>query len=63
MGGSNLFRGRLLAYIKLNSISGTEVSVCLMCVHGKERFYEKFGFRRCPHEYEGSGMELEMVIE
>ena len=29
----------------------------------EERFYEKIGFRRRPHEYEGAGMEMEMVID
>lgn len=54
---------RLLQYIKENSLSGTEVSVCLMCAKGKEAFYEKLGFRTRPHEYEGSGMEMEIVIK
>lgn len=53
---------RLIAYIKKNSLSGSEVSVCLMCAKSKEGFYEKFGFRSRPHEYEGSGMELEIAI-
>lgn len=54
---------RLVAYIKHNSLPETEVSVCLMCAKGKEGFYEKLGFRCRPHEYEGSGMELELVID
>jgi len=54
---------RLLQYIKENSLSGTEVSVCLMCAKGKEAFYEKLGFRTRPHEYEGAGMEMEIVIK
>lgn len=35
---------RLLEYIKDNSISGTNVSIGLTAVKGKEGFYEKFGF-------------------
>jgi len=53
---------KLLQYVKNNGIKGTSVSVFLMCAHGKEGFYEKLGFRCRPHEYEGSGMELEMDI-
>ena len=53
---------RLIEYIKQNSIVGTSVSVCLMCAQGKEGFYEKLGFKCRPHDYEGSGMELELDI-
>ena len=35
---------RLLKYIKDNSIPGTNVSIGLTAVKGKESFYEKFGF-------------------
>ena len=54
---------RLLQYAKENSISGTSISICLMCAKGKEGFYGKLGFRRRPHEYEGAGMEMEIDIE
>jgi len=54
---------RLLQYVKENSLLGTEVSVCLMCAQDKEAFYEKLGFRIRPHEYEGAGMEMEIVIK
>jgi GNAT superfamily N-acetyltransferase len=60
--GSEIVR-RLLQHIEKNSISGTEISVCLMCAKGKEGFYEKFGFRCRPHEHEGAGMELEISIQ
>ena len=53
----------LLQYIKDNSVKGTSVSVFLMCAQGKEGFYKKLGFRCRPHEYEGSGMELEMDVD
>ena len=53
----------LIQYVKDNAIKKTSVSVCLMSAQGKEGFYEKLGFRCRPHEYEGSGMELELDIE
>lgn len=52
----------LLDFIQANSLSGSDVSVCLMCAKGKEGFYEKLGFKCRPHAYEGSGMELELEI-
>lgn len=54
---------RLLDYVKRTAIPGTDVSVNLMCAKGKEGFYERFGFHRRPHQYEGAGMELEMHME
>ena len=54
---------QLLEHVKKSGIAGTEVSVCLMCAKGKEGFYERFGFRCRPHEYEGAGMELEISIK
>jgi GNAT superfamily N-acetyltransferase len=63
MGIGSTIVQKLLTYIKENSISGTEVSICLMCAQGKESFYEKFGFQCRPHAYEGSGMELEIEID
>ena len=53
----------LIQYVKDNSIKDTSVSVFLMSAHGKEGFYKKLGFRCRPHEYEGSGMELELDIK
>ena len=53
----------LLQYIRDNSIKGTSISVFLMSSKGKEGFYQKLGFRCRPHEYEGSGMELEIDID
>ena len=52
----------LIQYIKENSIKSTSISIFLMSAHGKEGFYEKLGFRCRPHEYEGSGMEMEIDI-
>lgn len=53
----------LIMYIRDTAIPGTSVSVCLMCAKGKEGFYEKQGFLRRPHGWEGAGMELELDID
>ena len=53
----------LIQYAKDSSIKGTSISVFLMSAKGKEGFYEKLGFRRRPHEYEGAGMEMEIDLE
>lgn len=59
--GSSMVK-RLIDYVKETSIPGTSVSLCLMCAKNKEGFYEKMGFLRRPHEWEGSGMEMEIDI-
>ena len=48
---------RLLKYIKDNSIPGTNVSIGLTAVKGKETFYEKFGFN-----VHSQGMSMYMDI-
>ena len=48
---------RLLKYIKDNSIPGTNVSIGLTAVKGKESFYEKFGFN-----VHSQGMSMYMDI-
>ena len=53
---------RLVQYAKDNSIPGTSISVFLMAAKGKEGFYEKCGFLRRPHSWEGSGMEMEIDL-
>lgn len=60
--GSNMVK-MLIQYVKQNSIPGTSVSLCLMSAKGKEGFYEKLGFFRRPHDWEGAGMEMEIDIE
>ncbi len=60
--GSNMVN-RLIQYVRETSISGTSVSLCLMCAKGKEGFYEKLGFLQRPNGWEGAGMEMEMDIE
>lgn len=46
----------LLAYIDEQTPAGGRSSVQLIAEPGKEAFYERFGFRRIPHEFCGSGM-------
>ena len=48
---------RLLKYKKDNSIPGTNVSIGLTAVKGKESFYEKFGFN-----VHSQGMSMYMDI-
>ena len=48
---------RLLKYIKDNSIPGTNVSIGLTAVKGKEPFYEKLGFN-----VHSQGMSMYMDI-
>lgn len=48
---------RLLEYIKDNSFAGTNVSIGLTAVKGKETFYEKFGFN-----IHSQGMSIYMDI-
>jgi len=50
----------LMDYAKVNSISGEYVQIGLMSAKGKERFYQKFGFRSRPNDKEGSGMVVEI---
>jgi GNAT superfamily N-acetyltransferase len=54
---------RLVQYAKDNSIPGTSISVFLMSAKDKEGFYEKCGFLRRPHGWEGAGMEMEIDLE
>ncbi len=52
----------LVDFVRRESLPGTSVSLCLMCARGKEGFYEKLGFLRRPHGWEGAGMEMEIDI-
>jgi len=47
---------RLLTYAYSQTPLGGRISIQLIAEKGKEAFYEKFGFKRIPHEYCGSGM-------
>ena len=53
---------RLVRYAKDNSIPNTSISVFLMSAKDKEGFYEKCGFLRRPHDWEGAGMEMEIDL-
>lgn len=46
----------LLQHIELDAPAGSRISIQLIAEPGKESFYEKFGFKRIPHEFAGSGM-------
>ena len=59
--GKNIV-SKLIEYAKNNSIPGTSISVFLMAAHDKEGFYEKCGFLRRPHSWEGAGMEMEIDL-
>ncbi|MCI8372801.1 MAG: GNAT family N-acetyltransferase [Lachnospiraceae bacterium] len=46
----------LLAYIDEQTPAGGRTSIQLIAEPGKEAFYERFGFKKIPHEFCGSGM-------
>lgn len=47
---------RLLEYVKQNTPMSGRTSVLLIAEPGKEAFYERFGFKKIPHEFCGAGM-------
>lgn len=47
---------RILGYADNQTPSCGRASIHLVAEKGKEAFYEKFGFRKIPHENCGSGM-------
>lgn len=53
---------RLVKFAKEESLPGTSISICLMSAKDKEGFYEKLGFIRRPHGWEGAGMEMELDL-
>lgn len=53
--GRKLVEG-LLNYVDNETPLGGRTSIQLIAVKGKEKFYEKFGFKSIPHENCGSGM-------
>lgn len=53
--GSEMIK-RLIEYVEKNTPAGGRVSVQLIAEPGKEAFYERFGFKKIPHEFCGSGM-------
>lgn len=53
--GTNMIK-RLIEYVEKNTPTGGRVSVQLIAEKGKEAFYERFGFKKIPHEFCGAGM-------
>ena len=49
---------RLLEYLENQTPENGRTSVQLIAEKGKETYYEKFGFRKVPHETSGSGMRM-----
>lgn len=47
---------RILCYIEERLPEDGRVSIALISEKGKEAFYERFGFKRMPHEFCGAGM-------
>lgn len=48
----------LMAFFEKFSISDCNIMVGLMSAKGKECFYERFGFKKRPNEFQGNGMML-----
>lgn len=53
--GTNI-TNMLVEYVKTKTPIGGRSSIQLIAEKGKEKFYEKVGFKRIPHDYCGSGM-------
>ncbi|MBQ4522419.1 MAG: GNAT family N-acetyltransferase [Lachnospiraceae bacterium] len=49
---------KLIAYIKKVKLYDCNIMVGLMSAKDKECFYERFGFRKRPNDYQGNGMML-----
>ena len=49
---------QIMDYLKSKLKPGYSIQIDLMSVHGKERFYEKFGFLVRPRENRGHGMDM-----
>lgn len=49
---------KLLNYIENLPFSSHNIMIGLMSAKGKEGFYERFGFRKRPNDYQGNGMML-----
>lgn len=51
---------KLLSYIENLQMEDCNIMVGLMAAKEKESFYERFGFKKRPNEWQGSGMMLEV---
>lgn len=49
---------KLLLYINELDLTDCNIMVGLMSAKGKESFYERFGFRTRPNDFQGSGMMM-----
>ena len=58
MGIGTQIMEKLIAYIEKLPFSECNIMVGLMSAKGKECFYEKFGFRKRPNDFQGNGMML-----
>lgn len=47
---------KLVEYVQLTKLEGTEIMLCLMCAKGREDFYKKFNFIARPTDSLGPGM-------
>lgn len=52
---------KLLQYIDGLAIKDCNIMVGLMSAKDKEAFYERFGFKSRPNDYQGSGMMLNIM--
>lgn len=48
---------KLLLYIRSMGLEQSSIMVGLMAAKGKEKFYEKFGFKIRPNDRQGSGIK------
>lgn len=60
--GGEIMR-RVMAYVKENIAPGQKKVVELMSAQGKEAFYEKYGFEKCPNGTRGHGMTVKLEHE
>lgn len=58
MGIGTQIMEKLMAYIEKLPFCDCNIMVGLMSAKGKECFYERFGFRKRPNDFQGSGMML-----
>lgn len=51
----------LLKEIRNNLPDGESCSISLISADGKEKFYEKCGFKKTPYDYNGYGMKMKIT--
>ncbi len=55
--GSKLVQ-ECIKYIDSQRKEGWRIKIVIVSTKGKEKFYERFGFRARPNEIEGAGMQI-----